>query len=703
MVVEGEYYNGPCKLLELPHDVLNILFSYLDATSLYHLSRTCNYLKEFVLDPLFWKYIDARDEPNSLHKIEYCTQRLHKKTAHFFLRGNLTVSDLPVNFFKITKSFENIRILALENVKIRGSKVALRDFPSGLEELSLRRTFVTNSEYFFQHSVKNIPKLRVLILDECVWVTCSFLLSVSKYEHLEIISIVKCLRVHLNMIPYLSVAKLGCKNLKIFDCRFTAIGCELLRTFYSKENLQRLYFQSFKSAEFDYDENIFDYSGRKNSVPEPNSDFSIADIHLCEYMTTTAKPKNEVAKIQDSVLYRDPYPECECGGEGSKEPLNSSVVFPEVDIMRMPSGTDEQKFLCRKHMKNVTKLPSKVKAFFLSQQKFDPDIHSDRESTSDEEEDDNCCYFGMGNSLIVPTAHDRTPSVGEEMTLPEEGARNLHSPRGVVEQVADDLEDIRDCANSSPSTSRYGVRGSSLDYRNLKRPHKDNDEDMHDIGQIKKAKKNNNTPFDGLTNEAREALVNDLVKSIDDVNSRIQRIVRAGSSSIHTRNTQTRSQPECQPSTSRSVNGHPNNETSQPSSSSTITISHDFINRPSCSTIKINRNGNDASPKADESTGRNRIVREIREIRIFSRDDIPNNQDRWKVKWKIPLRRLSLRGYKNISDSTLSHLKNLDIELIDLTYTSVTKVGIDNFLVHNPNCRVIHPLYCVCKPKITLF
>lgn len=41
--------------------------------------------------------------------------------------------------------------------------MTLRDFPLGLEELSLRRTYVKNSDYFFQHSVKSMPKLRVFI------------------------------------------------------------------------------------------------------------------------------------------------------------------------------------------------------------------------------------------------------------------------------------------------------------------------------------------------------------------------------------------------------------------------------------------------------------------------------------------------------------------------------------------------------------
>lgn len=85
--------------------------------------RTCNYLKEFILDPLFWRQIDARDDPNICDKIEYCSHRIHSRTTHLYLRGNLSFIDLPINFFNNLKPFENLKVLALENFKLRGSKV----------------------------------------------------------------------------------------------------------------------------------------------------------------------------------------------------------------------------------------------------------------------------------------------------------------------------------------------------------------------------------------------------------------------------------------------------------------------------------------------------------------------------------------------------------------------------------------------------
>ncbi|KAG5891797.1 hypothetical protein JTB14_006189 [Gonioctena quinquepunctata] len=531
MGVEGEYYEGHCKLLELPHYVLSTLFSYVDATSLFHLSQTCNYLKEFIDDPSFWRYIDARDDPNTCSKLHYCTNRTHERTTHLLLHGNLNLLDLPSFFFDKIKPFQNLRVLALENLKLQGSKVALKDFPAGLEELSLRRTYVKNSTYFFQHSVRNLSKLRVLILDECCWVTCSFLLSVSKYEHLEIISIVKCLRVHLNMIPYLNVAKFGCKKLKVFDCRFTGIGGELLRTFYSKESLQRLYFQSFKSAEVDYDEKIIDNSGtgsRKNSNSDPNTAISIADIHLYEYNSTTAKASSEVEKVFDSLLYEDPYPECTCGSvESNEDKLYADLEFFDDDMVHIPSGRGEPKFVCNKHMKDIVNLPSSFRDFFLSQQRqFNPasEAHFDTDSNSDDDEDGCCCYFGMGSSMIIPITHDRTPSRGEEMTLPREGARNQTSRVFILNPMESRNDDGNNTFQNSRISPSKSTKRNSSNAIKRRRAHSQSDSDS-DPEHSKKSKKEESSDLDGLSNEAQALLVNQLVESADEVKNRIERLM----------------------------------------------------------------------------------------------------------------------------------------------------------------------------------
>lgn len=54
------------------------------------------------------------------------------------------------------------------------------------------------------------------------------------------------------------------------------------------------------------------------------------------------------------------------------------------------------------------------------------------------------------------------------------------------------------------------------------------------------------------------------------------------------------------------------------------------------------------------------------------------------------------RGYKMITDQALRSLSDLRLELLDVTGTSVTPSGIQQFLMVNPDCRVIHESICSC-------
>lgn len=93
-------------------------------------------------------------------------------------------------------------------------------FPSQLQEFSLRKTQVSCPLKFFQGSGQHFNKLRVLILDECDWLTSTAFMPIAKYPNLEILSVYKCNNIE-NSIAYLSMAGQGFKSLKIFDARLS--------------------------------------------------------------------------------------------------------------------------------------------------------------------------------------------------------------------------------------------------------------------------------------------------------------------------------------------------------------------------------------------------------------------------------------------------------------------------------------------------
>lgn len=68
--------------------------------------------------------------------------------------------------------------------------------------------------------------------------------------------------------------------------------------------------------------------------------------------------------------------------------------------------------------------------------------------------------------------------------------------------------------------------------------------------------------------------------------------------------------------------------------------------------------------------------------------DIPTN-----------IKELSLRGYL-VTDKTLVALKEMDLDLLDVTNTKVTITGVQQFMMSNPQCRLIHESACVCRPRL---
>lgn len=111
---------------------------------------------------------------------------------------------------------------------------------------------------------------------------------------------------------------------------FLGIGHELLRTFYPKESLQSLYFQSLKSAEIDYKEYIFNQSYmRTESTSRPREgDNSVCDESLFEYVNSSACEVTD--KIPDSVLYKDPYPECKCSCNNRDESRKYCMKYRDI-------------------------------------------------------------------------------------------------------------------------------------------------------------------------------------------------------------------------------------------------------------------------------------------------------------------------------------------------------------------------------------
>lgn len=78
-------------------------------------------------DPQLWRYIDARQEPNSTKKVNYVCDRVHDKTLHILLRAESKyVGVLPQQNLIGWNQLEQLTVLALENERFDGRSVRIK-------------------------------------------------------------------------------------------------------------------------------------------------------------------------------------------------------------------------------------------------------------------------------------------------------------------------------------------------------------------------------------------------------------------------------------------------------------------------------------------------------------------------------------------------------------------------------------------------
>ncbi|ENN77609.1 hypothetical protein D910_07589 [Dendroctonus ponderosae] len=389
----------------------------------------------------------------------------------------------------------------------------------------------------------------VLILDQCDWLDSNFFMSVAKYENLEILSIIKCMRLHLNVVPYLNVARYGCKKLKVVDCRFNTIAHEMLVQVH--KNRVALYLQSMSSYELETGRVLLKLphltmrsralmmqSTVKNNSLEPYCN-SIGDL---------------VEELPESILYQDPYSDCSCGWKDS-ERIDSS------------------------------------------------------DNDSDSDDDLDCCMFGVGKDQLIVL---KVREADEQGNIPEPVVIDIFKPdRNLVNMDGD-------------------------------------------IGQQRAAEDRNGS-----------------------------------------------AEPDPQPSTSRGNSSTSSRNTFKRKAEPNV----EDNDRRKMRYLEPERDADNAAGRKDEpAEAFQRFPLNAVDIPIIRLPAYQLQQDRIVMikKDKLKLRKLSLRGYRKITDSALKYIQNLSLDLLDVTYTGVTREGIESFLNLNPNCRVLHQDYCICKPNIPL-
>ncbi|EFA05610.1 uncharacterized protein LOC656609 [Tribolium castaneum] len=588
------------SLLDLPNCVILQLLQYLDATTLYLLGRTCVRLDEIIRNSRFlWKRIDARRSPNDRAKVVYCLERCNRETHTFLVRGDnqgeTLVPDLFYSGLNMVPKMKNIVVLALENQTIHERQYSILEFPPRLEELSLRGTVVAKSLEFFKASGDHFQKLRVLILDECAWVTSIALMSISKYPALEILSLYKCKNID-NSIPYLSLSGHGFKQLRIFDARLSPLGNTLIRSIYKSPCLLAIYLQNDdisyaldhykrelaikKGAPTRTDApktvDLADYLTEENGLNYEQS-ATLDDRGLLDYLTTISGQTS--IQFPVSLLYLDPYNDCTCQQDDKK---TQKKVTSDSD-----SGDDDDDD---------------------DQDSDDPDL-SIREISAK-----------IARLARLIRRNRNNVSYGQRV--------NHDPPWPFIGPYIDDV---------------LRQRCLVLGY-----PNSEGREDLQPIIDIRL--------------NPRQVNVRQF---------RVQEVPRE----IRKRFTETSEGPQQK---------KPKADEALPGPSGLQPIPEE-----------VNESDNERAPSPPQEPPYYRRVffRGCPVIQIENLDEV-------KKDFSVPLKRLSLRGYKKITNTALHYIKDLELELLDVTYTSITKDAIENYLVEHPSCRVLHEQFCTCPPNL---
>lgn len=696
-------------LMDLPDCVILTLLSYLDATALYNLSRTNEYFKTMVEDSKLWRYIDARAEPNTSGKVAYCLDRLHDRTNTLMMKANNNkLESVPYKLFPVLCGYENITVLALENQVFNAKKITMNDFPESLEELSLKNTFIKCSKYFFRNSKDRMKNLRVLILDGCAWLESSFIMSVTKYKSLEIISTVMCKRVETNAITYFSISQVGCRRLKIFDCRFTMLGHTLLAVFHRLPSLLGFYFHNIKTLSYDYGiENKNDNSGFSGYAESKTSRIfdteNINDLSLINYMTCIGA--ENVVNWPKSVLYKNPYDECKCGYRDNAENMgvrNDDFVGNEDEIFSTNLPESSIPFVCDRHRPKLKEdyscFDNQTGSSSTTRDTEEGGSHDDSTSShNDSSSDEECCEYSLrrGNNIIIYASARNFGDVVQNnnpVVVIDSLRREMHRDF-MGRELRQSLERNEEASSSNAAPSNtYSSENAEENNQHY------SNEQSSSLDQIQPQDQqprpvspfNEPGPSRGFRINIRssQAGTNFNVENLNNQNYDSSSDENDDNASVSARVGQKRTFPpdegeeESRAKRIRIYRSPLDTNSTPPRNNTRIRIWR-------IPTINDNQRMSYCIGQASGELYAIRLCRNLpNEGRQIAQRDLK----------QVPLRQLSLRGFSKVTDHSLKYLEKLNLDLLDLTYTGVTREGIEHFLIENPNCRIIHPNYCICKP-----
>lgn len=242
-----------CGLLFFSDDILLMIISHLNHSTIINLSKTCSRLYRVCQDHTLWREVHFGDNVVTKTEMNVLLKYVSSETKSIYAKGYHETEDtiedtLSAEWLaEIRGKCTSLLSLSLPYHYINCKHININQFPRTLVKLDLSNTYLRNPPYnksYFRDLCTFLPDLEILILSNCHWFEPHSIMALSKCSKLKELRVDNCIKVK-DCVAYCGLAtRGGFKSLKTLDLRKCPVGTSELICFTSVSSLVNLYLES---------------------------------------------------------------------------------------------------------------------------------------------------------------------------------------------------------------------------------------------------------------------------------------------------------------------------------------------------------------------------------------------------------------------------------------------------------------------------
>ncbi|EDV91019.1 uncharacterized protein LOC6568223 [Drosophila grimshawi] len=243
------------NLLSFCDELLFEIFKYLDTSSILAVMHCSPRFESLLLDHRFWHNIDLSNAPLPLGILEEILGRATDKTHTIKICGPPSSQHVAGEFKQFTCTLTSVfprvarqlQVLELEGVSLDFEYLHISEFPASLKRLVLKDCSVKVGNHvksIFHTIEKQLVDLEDLSIEDNHWFEPYYIMALSKLPVLRRLSLKGC-QMMCKFVPYGSMAaRFGFQKLEVLDLRLTPINNSDLQCFSAIETLRELLLDS---------------------------------------------------------------------------------------------------------------------------------------------------------------------------------------------------------------------------------------------------------------------------------------------------------------------------------------------------------------------------------------------------------------------------------------------------------------------------